>query len=265
MKSQNTYRGFTLIELLVVIAIIAILAAILFPVFAQAREAARKTACLSNMNQIGKGLLMYVQDYDEQYPCVGPGTSSSAITTTDMYGNTSPGGDWLEIRFWSGMIMPYVKNTQVFFCPSGTRENSVPKLPAPTYSSNTKTIRELGFVLENIAWNYDGLTPRYNGTIAALDFPSETMMLMDAAESGIGAWGRNSRTRLTAHIQYAAKRHHGMANIGYADGHTKATKVEGLINAIPPACQWSTFFNYYISPEAWPSGAPIKDATNCTP
>lgn len=93
MKSQNTYRGFTLIELLVVIAIIAILAAILFPVFAQAREAARKTACLSNMNQIGKGLLMYVQDYDEQYPCVGPGTSSTVITTTDMYGNTSPGGD----------------------------------------------------------------------------------------------------------------------------------------------------------------------------
>lgn len=258
-------RAFTLIELLVVIAIIAILAAILFPVFAQAREAARKTSCLSNMNQIGKGMLMYAQDYDEQFPCSGPGTGVNTATTTNMYGGTSPGGDWLEIRFWSGMIMPYVKNTQVFFCPSGTNENTVPKLPAPTYSNNTQTIRQLGFVLENIAWNYDGLTPRYAGTLAALDRPAEIMMLMDAAESGIGAWGRNSRTRLISHIQYAARRHHGMANVGYADGHTKASRVDGLINAIPPACQRSTFFNYFISPETWPSGAPIMDPTGCTP
>src|SRR5438094_9941222 len=64
-------RGFTLIELLVVIAIIAILAAILFPVFAQAREAARKTTCLSNEKQIGMGVLMYIQDYDEQFPNAG--------------------------------------------------------------------------------------------------------------------------------------------------------------------------------------------------
>src|SRR5690349_3905542 len=67
-RSSRVRRGFTLIELLVVIAIIAILAAILFPVFAQAREKARQSSCLSNMKQIGSALLMYVQDYDEVWP-----------------------------------------------------------------------------------------------------------------------------------------------------------------------------------------------------
>ena len=99
--------GFTLIELLVVIAIIAILAAILFPVFAKAREQARKTACLSNEKQIGTGLMMYAQDYDELLP--------------ERYGNTDPAAGDLEnncIRSWKNMLAPYIKNTQVYKCPS---------------------------------------------------------------------------------------------------------------------------------------------------
>ena len=90
--------GFTLIELLVVIAIIAILAAILFPVFAKAREKARQTACLSNAKQIMLGALMYVQDYDETFPVEAPRTLGT-------------GG-------FVSQIMPYVKNTQIFVCPS---------------------------------------------------------------------------------------------------------------------------------------------------
>lgn len=86
-------RGFTLIELLVVIAIIAILAAILFPVFAKAREAARKTACLNNGKQIGTGVMMYVQDYDEMYP------------TADFGG-------------YVAQVQPYVKNIDLWRCPS---------------------------------------------------------------------------------------------------------------------------------------------------
>src|SRR4030095_235819 len=89
--------GFTLIELLVVIAIIAILAAILFPVFAQARDKARGAACLSNTKQMATSILMYVQDYDEAFP---PDSRSSQTT------------------FWMDYVQPYVKNEKIWACPS---------------------------------------------------------------------------------------------------------------------------------------------------
>lgn len=99
--------GFTLIELLVVIAIIAILAAILFPVFARAREQARRTACLNNMKQIGTALQMYAQDYDEMFPL--------------RYGDGDPThGDYEHgvQRTWKNMLFPYIKSVPVFKCPS---------------------------------------------------------------------------------------------------------------------------------------------------
>jgi prepilin-type N-terminal cleavage/methylation domain-containing protein len=100
-------RAFTLIELLVVIAIIAILAAILFPVFAKAREKARQTACLSNMKQIGLALIQYTQDYDEKFP-------SGYITgTVQPLGNGANGVG----MGWAGEVSPYVKSTGVFHCP----------------------------------------------------------------------------------------------------------------------------------------------------
>jgi len=106
-KSQRGH-GFTLIELLVVIAIIAILAAILFPVFAQAREKARQASCLSNTKQMGLGIMMYVQDYDETY------------SPAYYYNDPLTGGnlDATGIHQWSGLIQPYVKNEQIFVCPS---------------------------------------------------------------------------------------------------------------------------------------------------
>lgn len=94
--------GFTLIELLVVIAIIAILAAILFPVFAKAREAARQSTCVSNDKQVALGVLMYAQDYDEILPRVW----------------TSTGGPTGGARDWTTDTVPYIKNTRVFVCPS---------------------------------------------------------------------------------------------------------------------------------------------------
>ncbi|MEO7714797.1 MAG: DUF1559 domain-containing protein [Capsulimonas sp.] len=101
-RKCSPHQGFTLIELLVVIAIIAILAAILFPVFAKAREKARQTACLSNMKQLGLGFAQYTQDYDEIFPC-GMYQAAGA-------GNNGGQG-------WAGQIYPYVKSKQVFTCP----------------------------------------------------------------------------------------------------------------------------------------------------
>src|SRR4051812_31468366 len=103
-RLRPSTSAFTLIELLVVIAIIAILAAILFPVFAQAREKARQTACLSNMKQTGTAVLMYVQDYDER-------TFFRSSTATLSRSGVTTAGD--AYRWWN-QLMPYIKNNQLF-------------------------------------------------------------------------------------------------------------------------------------------------------
>jgi prepilin-type N-terminal cleavage/methylation domain-containing protein len=105
-------RGFTLIELLVVIAIIAILAAILFPVFAQARESARKASCISNTKQLGLGTMMYVQDYDEMYPCNSWDGSFMGTIDNEIQ------QDQPRFTVWMWRIMPYLKNKQILVCPS---------------------------------------------------------------------------------------------------------------------------------------------------
>ena len=109
--------AFTLIELLVVIAIIAILAAILFPVFGRARENARRSSCLSNLKQMGLGVMQYTQDYDENYP---------------LWNNNDSSG-WNK-HSWDYQIQPYVKSTQIFVCPSDSTTVSVD--PKRSYSAN---------------------------------------------------------------------------------------------------------------------------------
>lgn len=118
-------KGFTLIELLVVIAIIAILAAILFPVFARARENARRASCQSNLKQIGLGVLQYTQDYDEKYP--------------SRYMNYTPANSTTNGVAWREAIQPYVKSTQLFACPSntGNSDKTWPQFVIPrSYSIN---------------------------------------------------------------------------------------------------------------------------------
>src|SRR5258706_471850 len=108
--------GFTLIELLVVIAIIAILAAILFPVFAQARESARMASCLSNLRQIGTGTLMYIQDYDEKYPStIAWGRMWTGVWVADPAVPDS-------LRYLPEMVNPYIKNKDIWFCPTVQRQ-----------------------------------------------------------------------------------------------------------------------------------------------
>jgi prepilin-type N-terminal cleavage/methylation domain-containing protein/prepilin-type processing-associated H-X9-DG protein len=149
-------RGFTLIELLVVIAIIAILAAILFPVFAQTREKARQAGCLSNLRQIGSGLAMYVQDYDERLPncCtwgrawnwVGYGgqnlTSRCAQVgiTKATPKDLALGPEQVPPRYVQELLHPYVRNTQIWFCPNvGMNRFFVGDPKAPTYGYNGTT------------------------------------------------------------------------------------------------------------------------------
>jgi prepilin-type N-terminal cleavage/methylation domain-containing protein len=129
LKSRKT--GFTLIELLVVIAIIAILAAILFPVFGRARENARRTSCLSNMKQVGTGIMMYNQDYDDRFPiyanrpAIQIGQSDTPTTPGQKYviSNISEEG---YIHSWMDGVYPYVKSLQIFDCPSIKYPEEVP-------------------------------------------------------------------------------------------------------------------------------------------
>lgn len=117
MDQGKTRRGFTLIELLVVIAIIAILAAILFPVFARARDQARKAACLSNLKQIGLSMLMYTQDYDERFPAWSSQCVHDPMGTIDPPGLC--GNDTIMSFFlWAILTEPYMKNKQIVKCPS---------------------------------------------------------------------------------------------------------------------------------------------------
>jgi prepilin-type N-terminal cleavage/methylation domain-containing protein/prepilin-type processing-associated H-X9-DG protein len=144
------HRGFTLIELLVVIAIIAILAAILFPVFAKAREKARQAACASNEKQLGIALLQYVQDYDESY----------------AIGNTSQRGIG-----WAGDLYPYVKSTGVFTCPSDT---TVPD------TNNSPTVISYAFS-QSTNWSAPGCTTPI--TLSAFTAPAVTISILEVTNS----------------------------------------------------------------------------------
>jgi prepilin-type N-terminal cleavage/methylation domain-containing protein len=138
-------RGFTLIELLVVIAIIAILAAILFPVFARAREAARRSGCLSNMKQVTTAILMYSQDYDEILPYQQMGdVCDYAIAKSAV---------------WINSTMPYVKNKGVWICPS-----------ADDWGAKGES--------DSVYW-YNGHASAK--AIAAVEFPSESLLFLEWA------------------------------------------------------------------------------------
>jgi prepilin-type N-terminal cleavage/methylation domain-containing protein/prepilin-type processing-associated H-X9-DG protein len=172
--------GFTLIELLVVIVIISILSAILFPVFARARENARRASCLSNMKQIGLAVMQYTQDYDERYPLPlwqmnFPNDPTTAATQSPLVSGTpaatfgTGGGGVLT---WMDFIFPYTKSLQVFFC--------------PTYSTTDKSA--VGSKLQNYGYNMyiSGWKSGASSTtsyaplaLSALLRPSETVTILD--------------------------------------------------------------------------------------
>jgi len=223
-------NAFTLIELLVVIAIIAILAAILFPVFAQARNQARKTVCISNMKELGLAQMMYVQDYDEKFSFWGNGVTNDAWAQPEGQG------------WWMNQTQPYIKNYGVYACPNDTRSDADANgwgyaivlgstnggKNAPKYYRSSYGVSE--FLVSS--WGYTAQ--------ASVPYPTNTLMYSDAigpltndwdnceawppfgptrtwfANAGAwGAWGSH-----TDYEKWKSTVRHGDGEvIAYADGH----------------------------------------------
>ena len=199
MKSRT---GFTLIELLVVIAIIAILAAILFPVFARAREKARQTSCLSNLKQIGLAEKMYEQDYDE---VTGSYVVAAPNSVTTQYS-------------WIDLLMPYVNNTQLFECPSadnGYRSGGVGALGS--YGANISDTGTPGKTGQGYLYCYR--------KIASFKVPSETAIF--AYTGGNHYWRYSGGT-----IQAMGFLHNEGANVAYLDGHSKWISQGGVMSEV---------------------------------
>jgi len=231
---RTKQKGFTLIELLVVISIIALLAAILFPVFSRARENARRSSCQSNLKQIGIGILQYVQDHDERLPMIYYGTSVGA---------------------WTDLIYPYINSTQVFDCPSkpvdGTSGSGKFRLDEIVYNSRTSygmafvtgqqqrwaagtSNRRLGWTIaHDNPVNYNDV-PRIN--LAMILRPSEITYIGD----GLGRTDVTTAQRGQYRVQLESNgtrppdfRHLETSNFLYADGHVKAHReddVTGTVN-----------------------------------
>ncbi len=188
---MNRRRAFTLIELLVVIAIIAILAAILFPVFAKAREKARQSSCSSNNKQLALAVTQYTQDYDECLPRTITYPPSLNVT-------------------WAVAIAPYCKSYQMFDCPS---EASITKFA--------------GAYVEGMAYGYSVYLENTSVALASIAKPSETIILGDGTNFRLKPDGHSMEGG--AMTRLLATRHNEMANLAFIDGHTKAWKREVAI------------------------------------
>jgi prepilin-type N-terminal cleavage/methylation domain-containing protein/prepilin-type processing-associated H-X9-DG protein len=219
-------RAFTLIELLVVIAIIAILAAILFPVFAQARDKARQAVCASNLKQIAAAMHMYSQDFDERIPSL----------TVDAPGDKRASGKQIG---WPIVIQPYVKNEQVFYCPS------YPILkPYRSLSSSVDSQWLIPYGYNDVVATY-GANTSGGHTWAELEYASHTIMVADDQEARVGlgyynlfssygnsrCWSYTDKTN-PPWIQTVGQlhgRHSGGANIAFCDGHVAWMRVPGVV------------------------------------
>jgi prepilin-type N-terminal cleavage/methylation domain-containing protein/prepilin-type processing-associated H-X9-DG protein len=272
-KSRVMGSGFTLIELLVVIAIIAILAAILFPVFAQARDKARQITCLSNCKQIGIGISLYTQDHDEVLPVGGRG-----LTAEEAARNPAPPDRW------HGWIMPYVKNgadaagrradTGVWVCPS-----------RPSFPVSTAQQRGYGCNSNIMGWGGNSITPPSSppsAGLASIPNPAGTFVVVEGSSITVpaatpgspqnldpevwplfedrrtdwqilppGGWANNNTTNYLRAPDSSCNscrrpiaRHSKGLNAIYVDGHAKWSSVSQFLGVTPQ------------NPKGWPYGHP---------
>lgn len=218
-------KAFTLIELLVVIAIIAILAAILFPVFAKAREKARQITCLSNERQIGLGLLQYIQDYEEVFP------------------KTNIRSDTLN---WAQEIYPYTKSSGVYLCPDNP--DGAKFIPANNPPNNTwmgftywapgSPAIPISYGMNNfLGACHPGGGPQHPIALSVINEPSSKIMVGeriagDSNEDGMSwsDWGQN-----TQYSREGFAGHTGRMDVLFCDGHVKS---ENPVNEMQPVNQW---------------------------
>lgn len=256
MASSRNRRAFTLIELLVVIAIIAILAAILFPVFAQAREKARSASCLSNIKQVSLSWQMYIQDYDE------------TMVPAFNYAPTTVGTSTFSQIWWPKLQEPYVKNWAIYHCPSAPD-------PSAVFGGGPFAWWRNQMRLGNIGYNYLGLSiwlacdvkQTVGVGLASVGKPASTVAFVDSAYqpapgqvlsnnnrgfsvvqapaqyaaiypapitctyyNGVnGGWDwPNAATKRPYSIGWTLDRHSEGMNVGWVDGHAKFMKYQAL-------------------------------------
>jgi prepilin-type N-terminal cleavage/methylation domain-containing protein/prepilin-type processing-associated H-X9-DG protein len=199
-KGFTKPAGFTLIELLVVIAIIAILAAILFPVFAKAREKARQASCMSNLKQIALGELMYAQDYDERLSC-------------ECYHNpdTAP---FLYQHCWRQMVDPYIKNDQVQMCPSNSNNG-------PSYGYNCKNCSNAKMAS----------IQRPSETMMFID-DTGAEHIKPFGPDGTVPCGNGCCGNIRDAVWLGAARHNDGSNMAYVDGHVKWMNKTNIVTGV---------------------------------
>lgn len=265
MSKSVSRRGFTLIELLVVISVIAILAAILFPVFGRVRENARRSSCASNLKQIGLGIMQYAQDYDEVMvpsyldgTCDSPGGFGYGTNTGTCLGVTVAGN-----YKWMDLVYSYVKSDAVFNCPSVGNNFAKYKYADSTnyghYAANAAYLGKTGTDRLNppfSEYREDSANPgqftRYGPTkLAMMQAPATTVMVLDSRRAagqtwrifwddinatygtptlkGVGADTNDMANRtLVGSSTAVSERHLGTINVLWADGHVKAVSLDTL-------------------------------------
>lgn len=225
--SKSRHSAFTLIELLVVIAIISLLAAILFPVFGRARENARRASCQSNMKQMGLGITQYVQDYDDRYP-------AWARPTDGTTGNSS--------IYWMSQIMPYVKNTQLFKCPSNSKQttandkNGIPNYYAANYYSDYANYGAVRTIYNGIGVFCDTDAPGINA--AQIGSTANTIAVCELRTGDTFLPPSGYDTNNTDFRLFSG--HMSTGNFLFADGHVKSLKPSQTVPPASPVNMWTS-------------------------